>query len=126
MSTNSTPRRPSPASIVVVLCVAAAGCGGSDAEHARRQAVPVTEVERVAAAVRQQAQAVASGSGRTACSLFTTKARREFENIVSRRAGSIGCVTAISEGARSLPARSGGPSHVPRSIESKCTATAPP
>lgn len=89
--------------IAVLVCAALAGCGGSNERRAQPAPERRTEAERVAAAVREQAQAVARGNGQVACRLFSPKALREFEDFVSRRAGAIGCATAIREGARSLP-----------------------
>ncbi len=92
------------AAIALLLCTAAAGCGGAQEAPPAHETPRLTGAERVAAAIREQAQAVARGDGESACGLFSPKALREVQALVSRHAGDIGCATAIAEGAGSLPA----------------------
>jgi len=86
----------------LLLCSTLAACGGSDAEPPA-PAPRVSEAEQAAATVRRQMQAVARGDGETACGLFSPKALREVEGEVSRRAGDIGCASAVDQGAGGLP-----------------------
>jgi len=86
----------------LLICVTLPACGGSDDE--RPPAPPrLSDAELVASTVREQMQAVARGDGATACGLFSPGALREAEAEVSRRAGDIGCATAIEEGGPGLP-----------------------
>jgi len=86
----------------LLACPALAACGGSDADRPAPPAPPLSDAEQVAATVRRQMQAVARGDGETACGLFSPKALREAEAEVSRRAGNIGCGTAVEQGASGL------------------------
>lgn len=81
----------------------AAACGGSNADRPAPAAPRLSDAEQAAATVRRQMQAVASGDGETACGLFSPKALREVQDQVSRRAGDIGCVSAVEQGAGGLP-----------------------
>lgn len=92
-----------PSLTALLICATLPGCGGSDVED-RAPATPrLSDAELVAATVRRQMQAVARGDGETACGLFSPKALQEVQDQVSRRAGGIGCVTAIEQGAAGLP-----------------------
>jgi len=88
------------AGAVLLACSALIGCGGDDDEPAR--APRISDAEQAAATVRRQMQAVARGDGETACGLFSPKALREAEAEVGRRAGNIGCATAVEQGAGGL------------------------
>ena len=79
------------------------GCGGPGAEE-RPPAPRLSDAELAAATVRRQMQAVARGDGPTACRLFSRKALEQVEAQVARRAGDIGCATAVEQGASGLPA----------------------
>ncbi len=92
------------AALAVGAAFLAAGCGGSSHDHPRAAPDRRSDAERAAAAVREQAQAVARGNGVEACGHFSPRALQEFQDLVSRRAGDIGCITAVREGAGRLPA----------------------
>jgi len=87
----------------MLICVALSGCGEPDTEE-RVPAPRLSDEELAAATVRRQMQAVARGDGTTACGLLSAKALEEAEAEISRRAGDIGCATAVGQGAGSLPA----------------------
>jgi hypothetical protein len=88
--------------IAVGAVLVGAGCGGKEPDS---RAAPDrrSDAERAAATVREQAQAVASGNGRTACSFFTERTLSAVNRLISSRAGDVGCPTAVQEGARRLP-----------------------
>ena len=85
----------------LLLCSTLVACGGSDAEPPA-PAPRVSDAEQAAATVRRQMQAVARGDGATACGLFSARALEQVEAQVSRRAGGIGCATAVEQGAGGL------------------------
>jgi hypothetical protein len=66
---------------------------------------PRTDVERVAATVREQGEAIAAGQGVVACEHFTTSARERLQRLVAARAGAVDCAFALSEVAGHLPPR---------------------
>lgn len=86
----------------LLACPALTACGGSEADRPTRPAPRLSDAEQVAATVRRQMQAVARGDGETACGLFTPKALREAEGELGRRAGDIGCATAVEQGTSGL------------------------
>jgi len=85
-----------------LICATLLGCGGPDAEE-RLPAPRLSDEELAAVTVRRQMHAVARGDGETACGLLSAKALEEAEAEISRRAGDIGCATAVAQGAGSLP-----------------------
>ena len=99
-------------------------CGGSDADDRRAPAPRLSDAEQAAATVRRQMQAVARGDGETACGLFSPAgAARRPRREVSRRAGSIGCATAVEQGAAALRGGVRARSGARRSPGSRCAAT---
>lgn len=88
---------------VLLICLSLAGCGGSDSDDRPPAPPGVSDAELAAATVRRQMQAVARGDGTTACGIFSPKALDDVQEEVSRRAGDIGCVTAVEQGAGELP-----------------------
>ena len=87
----------------LLVCPSLAACGGSEPDRAAPAPPRLTDAEQAAATVRRQMQAVARGDGETACGLFSPRALEQVEAQVSRRAGSIGCATAVEQGAAGLP-----------------------
>ena len=89
---------------LLALCVVVAGCGGSGAGQHAPAPSRLSDAELAAATVRRQMQAVARGDGEAACALFSPRALQEVLDQVSRRAGDIGCVAAVQQGAAGLSA----------------------
>jgi hypothetical protein len=86
----------------LLMCPALAACGGSDSDRPAPPPPRLSDAEQAAATVRRQMQAVARGDGATACGLFSPRALEQVEAEVNRRAGSIGCATAVEQGAGGL------------------------
>jgi hypothetical protein len=93
----------------LLLLLVAAGCGG-DSEQPRRARTPVTEVERVAAVIREQSAAIARGDGERACGYFSERVVKEIDGILARRSPELRpvCADALGEVAGRLPRRAVG------------------